>query len=52
MFSEHTVKLSCAMRFKFVNLRPYKIKKVPSSVDVHGLYQLLHSQVYRNGLKL
>ena len=35
-----------------VNLRSYKIRKTPSLVDFHSLYQLLHSQVYRNGLKL
>ena len=38
------------------NLRPvstgYKIRKIPSLVDFHILYQLLHSQVYRSGLKL
>ena len=33
-----------------INLRFYKIRKIPSSVDLHKLYQLLHSQVYRNGL--
>ena len=30
----------------------YKIRKIPSLVDFHSLYQLLHSQVYHNGLKL
>ena len=25
---------------------------IPSLVDFHSLYELLHSQVYRNGLKL
>ena len=34
------------------NLRSYKIRKIPSSVDFHSLYQLLHLQVYCNGLKL
>ena len=33
-----------------VNLMCYKIRKIPSLVDFHSLYQLLHSQVYRNGL--
>ena len=51
MFSEYTLKLSCAMRFKFENLRSYKIEKIPNLTDVHDLYQLLHSQVYPNGLK-
>ena len=35
-----------------VNLRSSKIRKNPSLVDFHSLYQLLNSQVYRNGLKL
>ena len=35
-----------------LNLRSYKIRKIPGLVDFHSLYQLLHSQVYRNGLKL
>ena len=34
-----------------VNLRSYKIKKAPSLVNFHSLYQLLHSQAYCNGLK-
>ena len=33
-------------------LTSYKIRKIPSLVDFHSLYQLLHSQVYCNGLKL
>lgn len=33
-------------------LGSYKIRKIPSTVDFHSLYQLLHSQVYGNGLKL
>ena len=33
-----------------VNLRSY-IRKIPSLVDFHSLYQLLYYQVYRNGLK-
>ena len=32
-----------------ISLRAYKIRKIPSLVDFHGL---LHSQVYHNGLKL
>ena len=35
-----------------VNFRPYKVRKISSLVDFHSLYQLLHPQVYRNGLKL
>ena len=35
-----------------VKLRPYKIRKIPSIADFHSLYQLLHLQVYCNGLKL
>ena len=34
-----------------VNLRSYKIWKISSFVDFQSLYQLLHSQVCRNGLK-
>ena len=30
----------------------HKIRKIPSLVDFHSLFQLLHSQVYRDGLKL
>ena len=35
-----------------VNFMSYKIIKLSSLVDFHSLYKLLHSQVYRNGLKL
>ena len=35
-----------------VNLRLKKFTKISSLVDFYSLYQLLHSQVYRNGLKL
>ena len=36
-----------------INSRCYKIRKIPSLVDFHSLYQLLHShKVYRDGLKL
>ena len=35
-----------------VNLRSKKFTKISSLVDFYSLYQLLHSQVYRNGLKL
>ena len=35
----------------YANLRFYKIIKIPSLVDVRSVYQLLHSQVYHNGLK-
>ena len=35
-----------------VNLTDNKIRKIPSLVDFHSLNQLLHSQVYRNDLKL
>ena len=35
-----------------VNLRFYKIREFPGFLDFHSLYQLLHSQVYRNGLEL
>ena len=37
------------MRLK---LRFYKLRKIPSLVDFHSLFQLLHSQVYCNGLIL
>ena len=35
-----------------VNLRSRKIRKIPSLVDFHSLQESLHSQVYRNNLKL
>ena len=35
-----------------LNLRSYKIWKIPNLYNFHSLYQLLHSQEYRNGLKL
>ena len=37
---------------KNLRLRSNKIREIPSLVDFHSLYQLLHSQVYRNELKL
>ena len=65
LFSKRALKLSCAMRFiclesgRFVIKCPYARKfkvlqnyKIPSLVDFYSLYQLLHSQLYRNGLKL
>ena len=35
-----------------INLRSCKITKILISVDFHSLYQLLHSQVHHNGVKL
>ena len=35
-----------------VNLRSCKMRKIPSLVDFHSIYQFLHSQVYYNGLEL
>ena len=31
---------------------PIEIGKIPSLIDFHSLYQLLHSQGYHKGLKL
>ena len=33
-----------------VNLRSKKIRKIPNLVELHSLYQLLHSLVCPNGL--
>ena len=68
VFSKHTLKSSCAMRFIClknihmgaffrnvhtpINLSSYKIRKISSLVDFYSLYQLLYSRVYRNSLKL
>ena len=35
-----------------VSLSSYKIRKIFSLVDIYSIYELLHWQVYRNGLKL
>ena len=42
--------IKCPYARKFWS--PTKLVKHLVDVDVHGLYQLLHWQVYRNGLKL
>ena len=38
--------------YTHVNVRSFKIRRILSLIDFHSLYQLLHSQVYCNGLKL
>ena len=45
LFSEQNI-------YTHVNLRSYKIGKIPSLVHFYSSYQLLQWQVYNNGLKL
>ena len=68
LFREHTINLSCLIDFMYpknidggifcvlkcphINLGFFKIRKIPNLVDCHSLHQLLHSQVYLNGLKV
>ena len=35
-----------------VNLTSYRIRNIPSFIDFHSSHQVLHLQVYHNGLKI